>query len=218
MAIRPRRMRDGQSEFHKRDAPMDEAIVAAIRRRLQAKITAMGGASSSGLGPGDSVEITNDEKRLGFPLPPLMKRIYVEIANGGFGPGYGLIGLTNGVPDDTGNTAPDIYGQLRGANRDDPNWRWPQALLPICHWGCAILSCVDCTDSSFRMRIFDPNVHKGDDWADCFFEQSNAFEIWMKQWASGADLWKAMYGEDGHIARILSTRHPVGRLVLPRLR
>jgi hypothetical protein len=145
------------SEFHKRDAPMDEAIVAAIRRRLQAKITDMGRASSSGLSPGDSVEIANDEKRLGFPLPPLMKRIYVEIGNGGFGPGYGLIGLTNGVPDDSGNTAPDIYGQLRGADRDDPNWRWPQALLPICHWGCAILSCVDCTDSSFRMRIFDPN-------------------------------------------------------------
>src|SRR5215510_6467043 len=89
-----------------------------------------------------------------------MKRIYIEIGNGGFGPGYGLIGLTNGAPDDIGKIAPEIYNQLRSADRDDPNWKWPHGLLPICHWGCAILSCVDCTDPNFRMRIFDPNVRE----------------------------------------------------------
>jgi hypothetical protein len=188
---------------------MDDITVATIRRRLRTKTTDLGNASYSRLSPGDPVEIANDERRLGFALPPLMKRIYIEIANGGFGPGYGLIGLTNGMPDDTGKTAPDIYVELRGANHDDPKWKWPYGLLPICDWGCAILSCVDCADPNFRMRIFDPNVHEGDGWADSFFEECSGFEIWMKEWASGTDLWNAMYGENGHIAQILSARHPI---------
>ena len=160
---------------------MDDLTIAAIRRRLQSKITDLGEATYSKFGPGDPVKIADDEKRLGFTLPPLMKRIYIEIGNGGFGPGYGLIGLTNGAPDDTGKIAPEIYNQLRSADRDDPNWKWPHGLLPICHWGCAILSCVDCTDPNFRMRIFDPNVHEKDDWADSFFEESDGFGIWMRE-------------------------------------
>jgi len=187
---------------------MDDFAVAAIRLRLQAKITDLGKTSPSKLRPGDPVEITNDEMRLGFTLPPLMKRVYTEVGNGGFGPGYGLIGMTNGTPDDTGKTAPEIYGQFRCADRDDPNWKWPYGLLPICHWGCAILSCVDCTDPKFKMRIFDPNVHEGDDWTDSFFAESDGFDVWIKAWAAGANLWEAMYGEGGYIARILSARHP----------
>jgi hypothetical protein len=188
---------------------MDD-LIAAIRRRLQAKITDLGGATYPKLSPGDRVEIANDEKRLGFTLPPLMKRLYVEIGNGGFGPGFGLIGLTNGTPDGTGKTAPAIYSQLRAADRDDQNWKWPHGLLPICDWGCAILSCVDCSDPNFRMRIFDPNVHEGNDWADSFFEESDGFEIWMREWASGSDLWEAIYGQNGRIAQILSARYPIG--------
>ncbi len=187
---------------------MDDLIVAAIRKRLKTKVTDLRGSSCSSLQPSDPIDVANDEKRLGFTLPPLMKRLYMEIGNGGFGPGYGLIGLTNGVPDDTGKTGPTIYKQLRTAHPDEPNWKWPDRLFPICHWGCAILSCVDCADSNFRMRIFDPNVHDGDDWADAFFEESAGFEMWIRAWASGVDLWERMYGEKGHIAQTVSARRP----------
>ena len=112
----------------------------------------------------------------------------------------------NGMPDDTGKTGPTIYKELRDGDPEDPHWKWPEGLLPICHWGCAILSCVDCADPSFRMRIFDPNVHDGDDWADAFFEEAPSFEEWIKAWAAGVDLWKLMYGEAGHISRLLSAR------------
>jgi hypothetical protein len=181
---------------------MDDLIVAAIRKRLRTKMTDLRGPSHT-LKPGNPAEIANDETRLGYTLPSLMKRIYIEIGNGGFGPGYGLIGLTNGIPDDTGKTGPAIYEQFRKGSPDEPNWKWPDGLLPICHWGCAILSCVD---SNFRMRIFDPNVYGGNDWADAFFEESADFETWIKAWASGVDLWGLMYGERGHVAKILSAR------------
>ena len=40
--------------------------------------------------------IVDAESKLGFRLPPLLREIYSELANGGFGPGNGLIGLTGG--------------------------------------------------------------------------------------------------------------------------
>jgi len=33
------------------------------------------------------------EAAIGFGLPPLLKRLYSEIGNGGVGPGYGMLGL-----------------------------------------------------------------------------------------------------------------------------
>ena len=37
--------------------------------------------------------IAGVEESLGFRLQPLLRRVYGEIANGGFGPGYGILGL-----------------------------------------------------------------------------------------------------------------------------
>src|SRR5438552_9489750 len=102
--------------------PMDDLIIAAIRRRLGMKFTDMGWSPRSRLKPGDPIDVAGDETRLGFALPSLMKRVYTEIGNGGFGPGYGLIGLTNGVPDHTGETGPAIYESLRSAHPNEPNW------------------------------------------------------------------------------------------------
>ncbi|PDT85704.1 SMI1/KNR4 family protein [Bradyrhizobium sp. Y36] len=181
---------------------MDELIIAAIRRRLKTKPTDMGQPPRAGLVPATASVIASDEAHLRFRLPPLLKRMYADVGNGGFGPGYGLIGLTNGVPDDTGKTAVAIYDLFRS----DPELTWPDGLLPICHWGCAIYSCVDCRDQDFRMRIFDPNGHDGDDWTDAFFDDAPSFEHWISSWASGVDLWDAMYGDEGHIARIISAR------------
>ncbi|WBL80161.1 SMI1/KNR4 family protein [Bradyrhizobium xenonodulans] len=181
---------------------MGDLIIAAIRRQLKTKVTDLGRPPRAGLVPGNAADIAADEEHLRFRLPSLLKQIYAEIGNGGFGPGYGLIGLTNGVPDDTGKTAVAIYDVFRSA----PELGWSDGLLPICHWGCAIYSCVDCRDPAFRMRIFDPNVLDGDDWTDAFFEGDSSFEDWIRSWASGVNLWDAMYGDDGHIARIISTR------------
>lgn len=181
---------------------MDDLIIAAIRRRLKTEVTDLGRPPHARLIPGNASDITSDEEHLRFRLPPLLRRMYVDIGNGGFGPGYGLIGLTNGVPDDTGKTAVAIYDLFRSA----PELGWPDGLLPICHWGCAIYSCVDCLDPDFPMWIFDPTDHDGDEWADAFFDDSPSFEDWIRSWTAGVDLWDAMYGDDGHIARIMSAR------------
>lgn len=41
-------------------------------------------------------QIQETEQQLGFPLPPLLRLLYTEIANGGFGPGLGIVGTPGG--------------------------------------------------------------------------------------------------------------------------
>jgi hypothetical protein len=41
-------------------------------------------------------QMRDTEQQLGFPLPRLLRHLYAQIANGGFGPGFGIIGVENG--------------------------------------------------------------------------------------------------------------------------
>ena len=161
--------------------------------------------------------LTNEERRLGFQLPPLLKRLYCEVCNGGFGPGYGLIGLSGGASDDLGRTAPEIYESFLTQAPSDLGWSWPRRLLPICNWGCAIYSCVDCTAPDFPMKIFDPNLHaNSQSWADAFFDEASSFEVWIEAWGCGQDLWEKSYGDEGFITRELRRRGPNGLNREPR--
>lgn len=112
-------------------------------------------------------------------LPTVLRRLYLEVANGGFGPGYGVLGLDGGFADDLGQTAVDILSE-----RDDGSWPGlPSGLLPLCHWGCAIYSFVGCP--SGRMYGWDPNpVEPGDDVP--FFEQEYTIDAWLSAWLDGS--------------------------------
>jgi hypothetical protein len=64
-------------------------LVALTQRRVLAAIAEPTGLLGDPEEPIDGAELELAESRLSFPLPPLLKRLYVEIGNGGFGPGYG---------------------------------------------------------------------------------------------------------------------------------
>ncbi len=90
------------------------------------------------------------EALLGRRLPELLRRLYLKVGNGGFGPGYGILGVRGGHADDTKRNAIDYY-------RDE---FWPflrRGLLPICNWGCAIYSYVDTSQPDGPMWAWDPN-------------------------------------------------------------
>jgi hypothetical protein len=179
---------------------MDEAI-ALVRSRLPDGPSFL----SAPLAREDA--LASDERRLGFRLPLLLKRLYREIGNGGFGPGYGLIGLSGGALDDLGRTAPEIYAAFSEPGEDDSDLIWPEGLLPICHWGCAIYSCIDCAAPGFPMKLFDPNLHaRRDSWEDAFFDEVPSFDEWIEAWARGVDLWEKSYGDDGVVVRELRRR------------
>jgi hypothetical protein len=97
--------------------------------------------------PASSAEVAEFESRSGLSLPPVLKELYLSVGNGGWGPpvnGDGLYGLITGHTDDLGNSALDMYQTFWGENPDEPKWCWTLGVLPICHWGCAIQSCIDC--------------------------------------------------------------------------
>jgi len=132
------------------------------------------------------------ELKLGFQLPPLLVRLYVEVGNGGFGPGYGLFGLEGGFTDDDTNlTMPDLYlswahptpGPLP-LGLPPP---WPKKLIPICDWGCSMMSCINCSAREGGKMVFvSDGIQRT--------PEKLTFDQWMEDWIKGVDLFKRATG------------------------
>src|SRR5690349_1515923 len=69
--------------------------------------------------------LADAEARLGFPLPPLVRALYTQLADGGYGPGYGVIELT-------GHGYALVEGRLR--MNEEEGW-WPERLVEFVNWG-----------------------------------------------------------------------------------
>ncbi|MGW7381004.1 hypothetical protein [Streptomyces sp. NPDC054794] len=78
------------------------------------------------------------EEAVGHPMPPLLKRMYLEVADGGFGRWGEALSLT-----DTAYSFSDSRRLLEEylARRRTPNY--PPSVAPLLTWGCAIWSLVD---------------------------------------------------------------------------
>jgi hypothetical protein len=122
------------------------------------------------------------EALIGRPLPSLLRRLYLEVANGGFGPGYGVLGVDGGHRDDQRQTATDLF---RIASSDAHQyWRGSAGttLFPICHWGCAIYSFVDCASPDGRMWGWDPNPPPPDQLSFALFREDTTLVDWLGRW------------------------------------
>jgi len=127
--------------------------------------------------PADAV--TEAENLIGYPLPPLLRRLYLEVGNGGFGPGYGILGLRGGHHDGGRRDALDLYREAH----DTPSSAWsflPEGLLPVCHWGCGIYSFVDCSQPQGPIWGWDPNP--GPMGREALFRQPFALAEWLDRW------------------------------------
>ena len=144
-------------------------------------------ASSQDLPPTASPkEVAELEATTGLRLPPFLREVYLNIANGCFGPGYGLMPLTRHPLDDAEETVLGVYQSFRLPDPEDPAWSWPTSLLPICDWGCAIRSCVDCSSAEGAVVRFDPNGHgPGVPWESAFEEENSSVQEWLLAWAAG---------------------------------
>ena len=82
---------------------VDPEIVAKADRIAAAMSTPVAATLPS---PADPAAVVKAEAEPGFALPPALRRVYLEVADGGFGPGGGLMSLA-------GATA--AYARLRRA-------------------------------------------------------------------------------------------------------
>jgi len=124
--------------------------------------------------------IAQAEAKLGFELPPLARRLYAEVADGGFGPAYGIFPLASHYK---GPAQRETVVEVRDKLAVDP--RWPQHLLPLCDWGCANWSCLDCrTDGGAVVTLAGEQG---------FFDTGRDLQAWLSAWLGGTDLWGEMF-------------------------
>lgn len=136
--------------------------------------------------PADPADIDLVEEELGFGLPNLLKKLYVDLGNGGFGPGYGVIGLSGGHTD-RGHDLVSLYKELREDDSGDPTYQWPAGVVPICHHGCGLYSCVHCLEDNMPVYWWTCDEFSDDGESvpkigDNFRLDKPSFEEWVKTW------------------------------------
>jgi len=144
--------------------------------------------------------IARAEARLGKPLPALLRTLYLEVGNGGFGPGFGLLGVAGGFPDDRGHDALALWEQWTGEPPPGHQaWAFPPRYLPIAHWGCSAYSCVDLDDPAGRVVRFWADrfvpVEEDEDeeiqpttratFAQLFEDEAPSLTDWLERWLAG---------------------------------
>lgn len=160
----------------------EDALLEQLR--LQVKIAPrrpMGACDKpKGFPPAERGEIVTAEADLHFRLPPLLRRIYAEVADGGFGPGYGLFPVRHGREEPgQDESLVDARDKLAASPR------WLPLLLPLCDWGCAIGSCLDCRSDD------GPIVTVAGE--EPFMNTGHDLRSWLRAWLAGTDLWNEMF-------------------------
>jgi hypothetical protein len=82
--------------------------------------------------PVGTATIHQAESTLGFSLPPLLAAVYQEIADGSFGPDYGLLPLLTGARPSAETIVGSYLGRRTGLG--PLGWPWPEGVAPVLHW------------------------------------------------------------------------------------
>ncbi|HEX2914719.1 MAG TPA: SMI1/KNR4 family protein [Chloroflexia bacterium] len=129
-------------------------------------------------------ELQSAEQKLEFKLPALLRELYTEVANGGFGPG--ILGLTgNGWRDGfiEGQTAVETYLQERdffAKYGDKQKWdRLLKSLLPIGYGGCHYIYLLDCRVEEGSILCWASN---GLDDKEGWEVLAPNLRIWLENW------------------------------------
>ncbi|MEU6120553.1 SMI1/KNR4 family protein [Streptomyces sp. NPDC047123] len=127
--------------------------------------------------PADADTLARAEASLGFALPPLLAALYTRVGDGGFGPEYGLLSLLEGKSSGGEPAVVEKYLALRAADEG-----WPEGVLPISHWGCAMYACVDCRTDDAQVLLYEPN---GGDARNAWFVDAPSLTTWLTTWLDG---------------------------------
>jgi SMI1/KNR4 family protein SUKH-1 len=124
--------------------------------------------------PAPEETLTAAERSLGFALPPGLRRLYLEVADGGFGPGGGLLSIAAAV---------DRYRSLQTGDELPRGRAWPANLLPIqdADPGC---ECLDVQTG--EITGWDPEelAERVSDarWQRSFSTSAPSLEGWLTTW------------------------------------
>ncbi|MFI6812450.1 SMI1/KNR4 family protein [Nonomuraea sp. NPDC050328] len=115
--------------------PADDDLVASARLRPDL------------LPPASAEAVADAEEAIGAPLPPLLRRLYLEVANGGFGPRDGVLGVAG-----SDYAHHPEFADLLDARRA---FGAAPGLVWWFDWGCGIWTVLDCRDPAGPLWIWD---------------------------------------------------------------
>jgi hypothetical protein len=146
------------------------------------------------------------EARLGFALHPLHRRLLEEVADGGFGPGDGIVGLDAGGADAHGRS----LVELRDVLWLDENTPLPAATVPLCDWGDSIWSCLD-TRTAHVLTLDESGLT----------DTGRSLHSWFADWVSGISLFGSMFIFEERVMinpftkQLINVRTPAGAIGVP---
>jgi hypothetical protein len=130
--------------------------------------------------PCDDAAVDATEAALGFHLPPLLRRLYTEIGDGGFGPGEGIVGV-GALVDLHQSYAHDLAVEQELGE-------WPRGLVPLCELDETLIACVDCTDPVgpiVDFDLYDVDIDEGEGFDEAFAPRAPSLEVWLREWLVG---------------------------------
>jgi hypothetical protein len=142
-------------------------------------------------------DIGRAEAQLGFMLPAIVRHLFVEVGNGGFGPGYGILPLvaTDDVPQ--GRFITEMYQRFCAADARGGK-KWSRVALPFNSWGSGILSVLALTeglqDADPEVYRFEPNMPEA--WTSNYLKgyphigtglipEQRSLSQWLREWLDG---------------------------------
>lgn len=145
--------------------------------------------------PNDAISLAavhEVERKLGFPLPSTVRRLSVELADGGYGPSWGIYRLQQpagrpyGYPDE-GPMSVESWHALDHSAADyaspgrmrESLARYPERFIRYCEVGCNITICVDCTTDAGKVFVADPS---GPGQLDVLTPLADSVEQWLWDW------------------------------------
>ncbi len=175
----------GQLLGQVRQAGADLARVVQANRsgtvdpELHAKAVQIGSAMTTPVArdlppPASAASFGQAEARLGFALPGALRQLYAEIADGGFGPGSGLLSIEA------------VVQRFGAVQREVPRSRsWPARVLPLVDDDPA-LDCLDASTAAGPVLTWDPDGlserASESTWTHSFREAAPSLQAWLEAW------------------------------------
>ncbi len=122
--------------------------------------------------------IEQAEQQLGFRLPPLVRRLYLEVADGFWGPGLGLPPLLERINVDNGSLVDDVMTRRELGE--------PTNLLPLFCFGCGHDASVKYDEPDLPVIYENPT---DDGWPSIYSRSPSGYSLqeFLLAWLAGRD-------------------------------
>ncbi|XVV09229.1 hypothetical protein ACQP2X_30840 [Actinoplanes sp. CA-131856] len=127
--------------------------------------------------PATPANVEDAERQVGWPWPELLRRLYTEVADGGFGPGPRGFARIGDV------AALHHGGRERGR---------PESWLELAPGGCTMYWYADLSKPGNPVLLYDADgwdPFDGQNPEDGVYQVTPSLHEWLSTWAEGGDLW-----------------------------